>query len=91
MHIVLALQFLACSYEIAGSSMRGMGWSLTPAVLTIFGTCLLRIVWVYVICPQWGSYNVLMMVYPVSWTLTGLLVLLAYWLVVRRKRNSVAA
>lgn len=35
MHIVLALQFIASSYEIAGSSLRGMGKSLTPAVLTV--------------------------------------------------------
>lgn len=91
MHIVLALQFLACSYEIAGSSMRGMGWSLTPAVLTIFGTCLLRIVWVYFMTPQWGSFNALMLVYPVSWLLTGSMVVIAYWLVVRRKRKPMTA
>ena len=53
MHIVLACQFIASSYEIAGSSLRGMGKSLTPAVLTVFGTCLLRIVWVYGVSPVW--------------------------------------
>lgn len=36
MHIVLAFQFIACSYEIAGSSLRGMGKSMTPTVLTVF-------------------------------------------------------
>lgn len=84
MHIVLALQFIASSYEIAGSSLRGMGKSLLPAVLTVFGTCLLRIVWVYAVCPQWQGYDVLMMVYPVSWVLTGLLVLTAYWMTMRK-------
>ena len=53
MHIVLACQFIAGDYEIAGSSLRGMGKSLTPAVLTVFGTCLLRIVWVYGVSPVW--------------------------------------
>lgn len=84
MHIVLALQFLASSYEIAGSSMRGMGKSLTPAILTVFGTCLLRIVWVYAVCPAWQGYDVLMMVYPISWILTGILVLTAYYLHIRK-------
>lgn len=84
MHIVLACQFVASSYEIAGSSLRGMGRSLLPAVLTVFGTCLLRIVWVYVVCPQWQGYDVLMMVYPVSWIVTGLLVFAAYWITVRK-------
>ena len=86
MHIVLACQFIASSYEIAGSSLRGMGKSLTPAVLTVFGTCLLRIVWVYGVLPVWRGYDVLMMVYPVSWVVTGLLVLTAYWLFIRKKR-----
>ena len=85
MHIVLALQFIASSYEIAGSSLRGMGKSLTPAVLTVFGTCLLRIVWVYGVSPVWRGYDILMMVYPVSWVLTGLLVLTAYWLTVQKR------
>lgn len=84
MHMVLALQFIASSYEIAGSSLRGMGKSITPAVLTIFGTCLLRIAWVYLVCPRWEGYDVLMMVYPVSWALTGTLVLVAYWLATRK-------
>lgn len=84
MHIVLALQFIACSYEIAGSSLRGMGKSLTPAILTVFGTCLLRIVWVYGVSPVWPGYDILMMVYPVSWILTGTLVLTAYWRVIRK-------
>lgn len=85
MHIVLALQFIACSYEIAGSSMRGMGKSLTPALLTVFGTCLLRIVWVYGVSSVWRGYDVLMTVYPVSWIVTGILVVTAYWMAVRKK------
>lgn len=78
MHTVLLFQFIACSYEIGGSCMRGMGRSLTPALLTVFGTCLLRIVWVYVVSPIWGGFDVLMTVYPVSWILTGTMVLIAY-------------
>lgn len=84
MHIVLAFQFIACSYEIAGSSLRGMGKSMTPTVLTVFGTCLLRIVWVYVVCSYWRGYDILMTVYPVSWVLTGVLVCTAYWMTMRK-------
>jgi len=89
MHTVLAFHFLANSYEIAGSSMRGMGKSMTPAVLTIFGTCLLRIVWVYAVSPLWQGYDVLMMVYPVSWILTGLLVCTAYYITLRTEKLKI--
>lgn len=91
MHIVLLFQFIACSYEIAGSCMRGMGRSLTPAILTVFGTCLLRIVWVYLVSPVWPGFDILMAVYPVSWILTGTMVLIAYWLTVRKKSREVVS
>ena len=64
--------------------MRGMGKSLTPALLTVVGTCLLRIVWVYGVSPLWPGYDALLMVYPVSWTVTGLLVVTAYVRTVRK-------
>ena len=86
MHTVLALHFISSSYEIAGSSMRGMGRSLTPAILTIFGTCLLRIAWVYGVSSVWHGFNFLMMVYPVSWILTGLMVCIAYYKTLHTER-----
>lgn len=84
MHIALALQFIACSYEITGSVLRGMGKSMTPAVLTIIGTCLLRVAWVSLVCPAWHGFDVLMAVYPISWTLTGVMVVVAYLRVMRK-------
>lgn len=90
MCIVLAFQCLACSYEIAGSCMRGLGKSLTPAVMTVFGTCLLRIVWVYVVSPIWPGFDVLMSVYPISWVLTGTFVLFAYRHTIRKKKLELA-
>lgn len=85
MHYVLLFQFIASSYEIAGSCMRGMGKSLTPTILTVFGTCLLRIAWVYLVSPVWRGFDILMMVYPVSWVLTGTMVVIAYRATVKKK------
>lgn len=90
MYIVLTLQWIACSYEIAGSSLRGMGRSLSPTIYTIIGTCLLRIVWVFAVCPKWEGFDVLMMVYPISWTVTGVMVLCEYFTVVRRAEKKFA-
>lgn len=78
MRNVLLLQGLTCLYEIPGSALRGMGRSMLPTLLTVFGTCVLRIVWVYTVCPVWKGFHALMFVYPVSWTITGILVMTAY-------------
>ena len=81
---VLAFQCMVNSYEISGSAMRGMGYSLTPTILMIFGTCVFRILWVLKFFPRFHTFRILLMVYPASWILTGLLVLPTY-LVLRRK------
>ncbi len=84
MYIVLIPQWIACSYEIAGSSLRGMGRSLSPTIYTIIGTCFLRIAWVFLVCPRWEGFDVLMMVYPISWTVTGIMVLWEYFAVIKK-------
>ena len=36
------LEFLPSTYEVSAGSLRGMQWSTLPAIITIFGTCVLR-------------------------------------------------
>ena len=36
---VLLFECLASSYEIGGAALRGLGYSMTPAVLTVLGSC----------------------------------------------------
>lgn len=74
MYSVLLFQWIATSYEIPSAVMRGFGHSLEPALLTIFGTCVLRLVWIFVLWPLWPGFRHLMLCYPVSWVLTGIFV-----------------
>lgn len=85
---VLMFQWIACSYEIAGASLRGLGYSMTPTMFTIFGTCLFRLLWIYTVCPVYNSFEVLMYVYPISWVITGIAVVAAYY-VIRRKAFAI--
>ena len=68
---VMPFLFLTSSYEVIGSALRGMGKSTLPAVFTFLGTVVFRLFWVYVIFPLWNSFETLIVVYPVSWALTG--------------------
>ena len=80
MHIALAWQSIAAFYEISGSVLRGMGKSMEPTLITVFGTCLLRIVWIYTIMPGWRGFDHLITVYPVSWAITAMMMLgLYFW------------
>lgn len=81
--VVLMFQFIASYYEVAGGVLRGTGHSMTPAVITITGTCLLRLVWVGFF-PAGASFGALLAVYPVSWTLTDIMMWCAMRRVTRR-------
>lgn len=78
MRWVLVFQSLAASYEISAAAMRGMNYSLEPALLTILGTCVLRLLWVFFVCPVWPGFDRLMYCYPLSWVLTGTMVVACY-------------
>lgn len=76
---VLIFQWLASSYEISAASMRGFGYSMTPALVTIFGTCVTRVAWVYLVFSKIQSFEVLMNIYPITWIITGAIMLFVYF------------
>jgi len=82
-HVVL-FQCIGSTYEVAAGAMRGMGVSMLPAVITIVGSCLLRFAWVYLVFPHYGTWESLIDVYPVTWVVTGVSMLVAYAIVRRR-------
>lgn len=84
LHCVLMFQFIASSYEISGGALRGLGYSMTPTILTVFGTCVLRLIWVYTINAHYHKFDILMWIYPISWAITGLMVGTAYYVVSRK-------
>ena len=75
---------IPCSYEISASALRGMGYSMLPAVLTMIGSCLLRIVWLLTVFKIFPDFRVLMAVYPFSWIVTGVMLIAAY-IIIRKK------
>ncbi|MCI8893656.1 MAG: MATE family efflux transporter [Lachnospiraceae bacterium] len=81
---LMAWYFILNSYEISGSALRGLGYSMMPAVITVFGTCVLRLVWAFTVCKRFTGFGMLMNVYPLSWIVTGIAMVAAY-LVIRQK------
>lgn len=81
---IMSLHWLIGSYEITGSALRGYGKSLIPAILTVFGTCIVRFFWVYLVNGFYHTYTMLLLVYPISWVITGCAVII-YYFMVRKK------
>ena len=82
--IATTLELLTSTYEISGGAMRGFGHSLTPALITVFGSCVLRLIWINTACRRVHTFFMVMIIYPISWVLTGIVMIAAY-LLLRRK------
>ncbi len=89
MLIILPFQFVNAFLEITSGSIRGLGYSLIPAIISILGVCGLRLVWVYTAFAANSTFETLMSVYPVSWIATAIGVVIAYFFV-RRKAYKTA-
>ena len=85
MRYVVRWHFLINSYEITAGSLRGMGYSLLPSLVTLALSCLFRIVWLATVFRLLATYECVMLVYPASWLVTGA-AMLTLWALVRRKR-----
>ncbi len=75
------LHFLIGTYEISGGCLRGMNHSLLPALISVFGSCIFRLIYVFTFFSSHRSFANLIRVYPISWTLTGTAMLTAYFIV----------
>lgn len=77
--IATTLELLTSTYEISAGAMRGLGHSLLPAIITCVGSCLLRLVWIATACRMVHDFRILMIIYPISWVITGTAMLTAYF------------
>ena len=82
--IVTTLEFMTSLYEIPGSCLRGMGVSLLPAIETLFGSCLLRIAFILTIFWRMPDFTLLTVIYPITWLITGAMVMGSYFIIRRR-------
>ena len=82
---VICVTYLLCGImDTLASSLRGLGYSVLPMVVSLVGSCLLRLVWIATIFQLNRTPFMLYISYPISWVLTASVHLICL-LVVRRK------
>ncbi len=68
---VLVFYWLSSVMEVNSGMLRGIGYSVLPMVVTLLGTCVLRVGWAVFVFPLNPTLEVLSACLPVSWALTG--------------------
>ena len=84
MSVVCTTYFLCGWMDCLACSVRGLGSSMLPMIVSILGACVLRIIWVVTLF-QWERTQLcLYLSYPVSWAITAAVHLICF-LILRRK------
>lgn len=65
--------------ELLSGAIRGVGKSLIPTLISVFGICVLRIVWIYISPAINPTLFGVLFSYPFSWVVTSLLFIIYYF------------
>ena len=84
MSLVSATYFLCGLMDVLVGSIRGLGYSIMPMLVSLTGACLFRVIWIFTIFQTERTLFCLYVSYPISWILTAAIHLICY-LCVRKK------
>ena len=78
MYHVCSLEGLTTTYEVESAALRGMGKSVEPAIFTILGTVVFRLIWLGTVFRLRSTFDWLLNVYAASWIFTGCALFIVY-------------
>ncbi len=81
MSIVTTTYVICGIMDVTGGTIRGTGSSLPPMVVSIVGVCLFRVAWILAVSPLWNTLGSVFIAYPISWTLT----LIVLYVILRKR------
>ena len=71
--------FLLSIMHGLGGTIRGTGKTVPPMVILLISLCLFRIVWIQFIVPKFNTIDIIYLLYPVSWFVGMVLMVLYAW------------
>ena len=91
LRLICLTYFLCGTMDVVTGSIRGLGPSVTPAVISLLGVCGLRIVWIYTVFAAHRSLMVLYLSYPVSWLITLVVNIICFAVFFKRWKKRIEA
>ena len=90
--LLVCLPYMICGVmDTLVGSMRGMGYSILPMIVSLTGACGLRVVWILTIFAANHTLTTLFLVYPVSWLVTALAHFICFVIAYRKLRKGETA
>ena len=82
--------FLCGLMDVTTGALRGMGSSVIPMIISVLGICGMRIAWIFTVfrIERFHTPEVLFLSYAVSWTVTFIVQLIAFFVYYRKHVKS---
>ena len=74
--------------EVCHGALRGMGNATGPMIISVFGVCGIRILWIFTAFRSFHTMKVLMTSYPMSWGISSAISLLYLLICLRRIKKE---
>ncbi len=83
--LILCVPHFTCGLmNVFVGCLRGLGSSVAPMLISVFGVCVLRVVWIYTVFVQVPTWEALFASYPVTWAVTAVVEALCFLFLKRR-------
>ena len=79
MSIICTTYFLCGVMDTMVGSIRGLGYSILPTLVSLTGACGLRVIWIFTIFAAQRSLAILYLSYPISWAVTATAHMICFW------------
>lgn len=88
--LVISTSYFLCGImDVYSGVIRGMGFSFTPMLVSMFFVCAFRVFWIYTIFERFHEQWVLYISYPVSWTITIIAYFFTYKIVRKKAKEKI--
>lgn len=91
LHVVCLTYFLCGLMDTACGSIRGLGYSIAPTLVSLAGACGLRILWIYTVFQVHRTQFVLYLSYPVSWVVTFIAHIICFIIFSKKWKRKIEA
>ena len=76
--------FLCGMMDVTSGALRGLGYSISSAIVSLVGACAFRSLWVLFVLPLHRTMEFLLLSYPVSWFMVGAVNIVIFILAYRK-------
>lgn len=92
MKLIMPFYIFCSLQDVVSGQIRGLGKSTSSMIVSLIGTCVIRLIWVFTVLPLDRTLTTLYIAYPVSWIITFIWQYILYAVIKRKllKKKEIA-